>query len=446
MFTITLIGRPNVGKSTLFNRLVGGRPAIVTSVPGTTRDRREQTFDWNGRTFRIIDTGGLYSEETELFEAAIIRQCEKAMAESHLVWVIMDGREGLTLADESLFAWVRRVHPHVWVIVNKIDTPAHEERMADFYTLGAEQTFGISAESGLGIGDLLDRVVAFAGDTLSRGTPGADSPESLDQPEGRIAIVGRPNAGKSSLVNRLIGYERVIVSDIPGTTRDVVDVPLQWGERSWILMDTAGHKKRRRARNWPERVALIKMRQSIERADMFWLIIDAFVGVTRRDRQLAGWARDTGKALVIALNKWDRIPRPERTLTLDRARVALKFVAYAPIVPLSALTGEGLEAFLETVLEVWHAYNRRIPTGQLNRYLDHERNRILTRAKGRPIRIKYLTQVDVRPPTFVVFTNRPAVVQTDHLHPLKNWLRQEFNFMGTPIRVKCVDARLTLQS
>lgn len=445
MFTITLIGRPNVGKSTLFNRLVGRRDAIVTSVPGTTRDRREGVTEWNGLALKVLDTGGLYAEETELFEEAIRKQCEQAIKESQLVWVIMDVRQGLTLADEHLFSWVRRLHPHVWIIVNKVDTPNMTPLASDFHALGADKVITISAESGIGVGDLLDHTTAFAR-TLGYEASSTSEPSLEEQQTGKIAIVGRPNAGKSSMVNRLVGYERVIVSDVPGTTRDVVDVPINWGNHTWILLDTAGHKKRRKARDWPERVAIIKMHQTIKRADMVWLMVDAQVGITRRDRQLAGWAKTSGKALVVILNKWDCIDHSQRRITLDRARSALKFVAYAPIIPLSVKTGEGFSAFEETVQEVWSAYNRRVATSPLNQFIENEHHRILTWYKGRPIKIKYITQVATRPPTFVVFTNRPGQVKPEHLQPIKKWLRETFHFVGTPIRVKCKDVQIVVQS
>jgi GTP-binding protein len=431
--TVTLIGRPNVGKSTLFNRLTGRRQAIVTSVPGTTRDRRDGTFVWNGMRYRLYDTGGLFANETELFQAAILDQCRRAIEESAVVWFIVDGRQGLTAADVELMAWLRKQGKPIWLLVNKLDTPSLQRQAAEFYRLGPARLWAISAETGLGLGDLLDE--------LARQWPSVpETAEDLPAEDApRIAIVGRPNVGKSSLVNRLLGYPRVIVSEIPGTTRDVVDVEWRWNGHRWVLLDTAGHKKRSKARDWPERVSLLMMRRALTRADLVWLVLDATQPIARRDRQLAGWSLREGKGLLVLWNKIDLVPPPIRPALLQQARDLLKFVAYAPVLCVSALTGEGLEALIETTGTVWRNLTRRVTTGVLNRYFEHEADTVVGMARGRPIRLKYITQVSIRPPTFALFLSRPGHVRPEHLQKIEKWLRTQLDFTGTPIRLVVAD-------
>jgi GTP-binding protein len=255
----------------------------------------------------------------------------------------------------------------------------------------------------------------------------------------RIAIVGRPNVGKSSLVNRILGYPRVIVSEIPGTTRDVVDVEWRWNGHRWVLLDTAGHKKRSKARDWPERISLLMMRRALSRADLVWLVLDATQPISRRDRQLAGWSLREGKGLLVLWNKIDLVPLPIRPALLQQARDLLKFVAYAPVLCVSALTGEGLEALIETTGTVWRNLTRRVTTGILNRYFEHEADTVVGMARGRPIRLKYITQVSVRPPTFALFLSRPGHVRPEHLQKMEKWLRTQLDFTGTPIRLVVAD-------
>ncbi|MCS7312248.1 MAG: ribosome biogenesis GTPase Der [Acidobacteria bacterium] len=427
--TVTLIGRPNVGKSTLFNRLTGRRQAIVTSVPGTTRDRREGTFVWNGLRYRLYDTGGLLADETEMFQEAILEQCRRAIEESAVVWLVVDGREGLTVADTELMTWLRKQGKPVWVLVNKLDTPNLQRQAAEFYRLGPDRLWAISAETGLNLGDLLDE--------LARRWPSVPEVPEGPVPEEvpRIAIIGRPNVGKSSLVNRLLGYPRVIVSEIPGTTRDVVDVEWRWDGHRWILLDTAGHKKRSKARDWPERVSLLMLRRALVRSDLAWLVLDATQPIVRRDRQLAGWSLRAGKGLVVLWNKVDLVPASGRPALFQQARELLQFVAYAPVLCVSALTGEGLEALVDTTEAVWHNLTRRVTTGVLNRYLEHEADTVVGMARGRPIRLKYITQVSTRPPTFALFLSRPGHVRPEHLQKIEKWLRTQLDFTGTPIRL-----------
>ncbi len=427
--TVTLIGRPNVGKSTLFNRLTGRRQAIVTSVPGTTRDRREGTFVWNGRRYRLYDTGGLFADETEMFQAAILEQCRRAIGESAVVWLIVDGRQGLTAADVELMAWLRKQGKPVWVLVNKLDTPRLQRQAAEFYRLGPARLWAVSAETGLGLGDLLDELTRQWPSVPE--TPEGPAPEEVP----RIAIVGRPNVGKSSLVNRLLGYPRVIVSEVPGTTRDVVDVEWRWDGHRWLLLDTAGHKKRSKARDWPERVSLLMLRRALVRADLVWLVLDATQPIRRRDRQLAGWSLREGKGLLVLWNKIDLVPASARPALLRQAEESLKFVAYAPVLYVSAVTGEGLGALVETTETVWHNLTRRVTTGVLNRYLEDEADTVVGMAQGRPIRLKYITQVSTRPPTFALFLSRPGHVRPEHLQKVEKWLRTRWDFTGTPIRL-----------
>lgn len=431
MIRVTLIGRPNVGKSTLFNRLLGRRAAIVTKVPGTTRDRREGTFTWNGREICVVDTGGLFPDVKDPLSEAIETHCQMSLEHTHIVWVILDGRQDVSSTDQEIVAWVRRRHPNLWIVVNKIDTSKEMNRIHEFHTFGADRLFPISAENGFGVGDLLDALVREFPESLNGDETTQKSPDALS-----IAIVGRPNAGKSSLVNRILGFERVLVSDLPGTTRDVVDINFLFQGQTLKLLDTAGHKKKARAHNWPEKVALIKMHQILFRTDLVWLLIDSTTKVARRDRQLAGWSKKLGKGLIVCLHKADRIKGKSRAEVLSSVHSAFRFVSYAPILWTSARTGEGVEKLLLHSLEVYRSWNMRIPTAELCQRLEQTIKPKANPFQGLNFRLKFITQTGVRPPVFTVFPHGRRNLHPGRLPIIEKWLRNHYTFFGTPVLVK----------
>ncbi len=427
---VLLTGRPNVGKSTLFNRLIKKRKAIVSRVPGTTRDYREGECLWRDVVYHVIDTGGLFGEETWWFEDGVQNILETLLHEVDLVLFLVDGRKGLTYADEELYEWLTERHPRVWVLVNKVDTPKHMDRVYEFYKLGAEQTIGISAESGFQVGELLDRIFEHA-----RGWYPEEAEESEQEREymPRILISGRPNAGKSSLLNRILGFSRVLVTDIPGTTRDVVDTEVTIGDKKFVVMDSAGYKKRGKIREHPEAIAMIQLQKAFRRSDMIWLVLDATRPIARKDKYLAGWSKNERKALLILLNKWDIVPESVRDEILIDTRETFRFVSYAPILPISAKEGTGIDVLLEKTKSILQSYEERIPTSVLNTWLDEKIERVIGWSKGRPIKIKYMTQIGVRPPLFVLSTSRKGRTETSWLHVFEKQFRETFPFEGIPL-------------
>ena len=440
---VAIVGRPNVGKSTLFNRLIGERRAIVGDEPGITRDRLYAEADWAGLSFSLIDTGGIVPDDDAVIPANILKQAGMAIDESQvLIWVV-DARKGITQLDEELASLLRATGKHVLVAANKVDSSKLENEGTEFYRFGFDEVFSISAEQGIGIGELLDRVVELlrAGQTASFPIEEPARPREL-----RLAIVGRPNVGKSSLLNRLLGEDRVIVSPLAGTTRDAIHTVLQTPERNFRIVDTAGIRRKGKTEEMAEKLAVIMARKSLERADVAIVLIDAEEGVTALDANIAGYALDAGCSIIIAVNKWDMLKDKETNTAAEferRLRDKMKFLEWAPVITISALNGQRVDKILPLVLKADEARNRRIPTAQLNDFFEKaiaqpRGGTAPSPAKGgfSRLHVQYLTQVGLRPPTFVIFTSggKPGL-HFSYERYLLNRLREQFDFFATPLRI-----------
>ena len=439
---VAIVGRPNVGKSTLFNRLIGERRSIVGDEPGITRDRIYGQVEWAGAKFSLIDTGGIVPDDDAVIPANILKQAGMAIDEAQvLIWVV-DARTGVTQLDEELAALLRSTGKHVLVAANKTDSSRLESESTEFYRFGFNEVFPISAEQGIGIGELLDSVV----DLIKSGEQDTPQDEHEEPRELRLAIVGRPNVGKSSLLNELLGEDRVIVSPVAGTTRDAIDTVLQTPERNFRLIDTAGIRRKGKTDEMAEKLSVIMARKSLERADVAIVLVDAVEGVTALDANIAGYALDAGCSIIVAVNKWDAVMDKETNTASEferGLRDKMKFLEWAPVITISALTGQRVEKILSLVLKADEARNRRIPTSQLNDFFERaiaqpRGGTAPSPAKGGVSRLKvqYLTQVGLRPPTFVVFTSggKPGL-HFSYERYLMNRLREEFDFFATPLRI-----------
>lgn len=427
---VAIIGRPNVGKSTLFNRLVASRVAIVDGEPGVTRDRLYAEVEWKGRGFFLVDTGGLVFGEEEEVQALVRRQVEVAIREADLVLLVVDGRQGVMPVDQDIAMVLREHGKSCMLVVNKIDNPELEGRVAEFYELGLGDPFPVSAAHGRNIGDLLDAIVAAVPEV------GAPEQEAMAI---KVALLGRPNVGKSSLVNRLLGEERVVVDTRPGTTRDAVDTLLEREGKRYLLIDTAGLKRKARKSSSIEYYSMARSIRALKRCDVALLVLDAKEGVTSQDKRIAGRISDEGKAVVIVVNKWDLIPKGADTARVyeEAIRSALYFIDYAPIVFVSALTGLRVCRILEVVEAVAAEGVRRVPTPALNRVIEDAALLSPPPAAGprRRSGIFYATQVGVKPPTFVLFADEPRVIPEHYDRYLERRLREAFGFAGNPVRI-----------
>lgn len=431
--TVVIIGRPNVGKSTLFNKLTGSRRAIVGDEPGITRDRIYGRADWRGREFRLVDTGGIIPNEKELIPANILTQAGAALDEASLIILLVDARAGITPLDEELAEIARLINKPVFVAANKVDNAKLEADALEFECWGFEGVFPISAEHGSGVAEMLDAAI----DVI----PAAAAAE-LEFQEIRLAIVGRPNVGKSSLVNRLVGEERVIVSPIPGTTRDAVDIELEFEGTRFRLIDTAGIRRKGKTQLVAEKISVVMARRHLEQANVAVLLIDAVEGPTANDAAIAGYAHEAGTSLIIAVNKWDVVEKDTHTTKQYELRIRemMKFASYAPIVFISAKTGQRVMKLLELARRANEERNKRVSTSELNRFFERhlEQPRATTRSKY-PMRVLYITQAAISPPTFVLFTSSrspKARLHFSYERYLENRLREEFGFFSTPIRIK----------
>lgn len=426
---IAIVGRPNVGKSTLFNKIMGKRIAIVEDTPGVTRDRIYADGEWLNYHFTLIDTGGIEPESEDIIAKQMRRQAELAIETAHVIVFIVDGRAGLTSADEEVAEMLRRSKKPVVLVVNKLDHPKFEDEIYDFYALGIGTPIGISAEQGLGLGDMLDEVVAYF--------PRIEEEAAEENPS--IAIVGRPNVGKSSLVNALLGQERTIVSDIPGTTRDAIDTPFIWNEKEYTLIDTAGIRRKRAVEDETvERYSVIRSLAAIRRCDIALIVIDAERGLSEQDVKIAGYVHEEGKASVVIVNKWDLIEKD--TYTADKFKkdmlVDLAFMSYVPMIFISAKTGQRVNKVMELAEYALAQNSMRISTGKLNGVV----NEAITMneppvSSGRRLRIYYTTQVSIKPPTFVIFVNEPDLMHFSYKRYLENFIRKSFELKATPIRI-----------
>ncbi|MEP6915825.1 MAG: ribosome biogenesis GTPase Der [Acidobacteriota bacterium] len=431
--TVVLVGRPNVGKSTLFNRITNSRRSIVTAIPGTTRDVISQPAEWQGVTFNLVDTGGMFGASQDPLHELVIIAGRRALETADIIVFVVDGREGLVPGDLEIAERLRSAAVPVLMAVNKTDDKRARGRAVEFYELGFEPVVEIAAEHGEGVGDLLDEIIQLK-PAIREGE--ADAPE-----ETAVAIVGRPNVGKSSLLNRLLKEERSIVSDTPGTTRDTVDAILKWHHRTFRIVDTAGIRRAGRVASSGqlESLSVILARRAISKADVAVMVIDANLGPADQDATIAGEAEKAGCGIIIVANKWDLMKGRGHDFSKefdDQLRQHMKFLDYAPILHISATTGERTPKVLEMIDKVADARTKRIPTGELNRFFERVTAQHPPASPGRrQVRIMYATQKGVAPPTFVLFTNVATEFHFSYERFLINQLREEFGFIGSPIRL-----------
>src|SRR5688500_2626419 len=438
---VAIVGRPNVGKSTLFNRLIGQRRAIVGDEPGITRDRIYGEVEWSGSRFSLVDTGGIVPDDDAVIPANIFKQAGMAIQESHvLIWVV-DARKGITQLDQELAGLLRSTGKPVLVAANKSDSASLESESTEFYQFGFENVYPVSAERGMGAGELLEGVVESLAIQPQTSTDETDSIKEL-----RLAIVGRPNVGKSSLLNQLLGEDRVIVSPVAGTTRDAIDTLLETPERRFRIIDTAGIRRKGKTDEMAEKLSVIMARKSLERADVAIVVVDAEEGVAALDANIAGYAVESGCSVILAVNKWDVVANKETNTAAEFERALrdkMKFLEWAPVITISALTGQRVDRIVPVVIKADEARNRRIPTSQLNDFF--ERAVAQPRGGSAPspgksgysrLKVQYLTQVGVRPPTFVLFTSggKPGL-HFSYERYIQNRLREEFDFFATPLRI-----------
>jgi GTP-binding protein len=432
---VAIVGRPNVGKSALFNRLIGERLAIVEDEPGTTRDRVYRTTDWRGIEFTLVDTGGLQDEEEILASsvAEIARrtrdQARSAISEADVIVFMVDSKSGLTSGDYDVADLLRRTDKPTILGVNKADNLERRDSVFEFYELGLGEPIAISALHGTGTGDLLDAIV--------EALPHAEE-EEVEFEGPAIAIVGRPNVGKSRLVNALLGQERAIVSDVPGTTRDSLDTHLEWNGSPITLIDTAGIRRRGRVETGIEQYSVLRSMRAIDRSDVVLMVVDATEPFTAQDLHIAGYVEEQKKGIVVVVNKWDLIEKDNYTMDEYRAQAAkeLVFVPYAPIAFISAKYGQRVHQVLDLALEVVKERKKRVPTAALNKMIREAiANHPPSSKSGKPIKFYYGTQVDIEPPTFVFFCSDPKAIHFSYRRYIENKLRESFSFTGTPIRI-----------
>ncbi|OGQ81418.1 MAG: ribosome biogenesis GTPase Der [Deltaproteobacteria bacterium RIFCSPLOWO2_12_FULL_60_19] len=435
---LALVGRPNVGKSTLFNRLVRQRSAIVHDLPGVTRDRNYGEAEWYGRKFLAIDTGGFEPDSDAPLKKQVQQQTRLAIEEADVILFLCDGKGGLNPLDRDAVQLLRKVDKPVFFAVNKVDTQAKTAGLYEFYGLGLEEVFPLSAEHGLGLSELMERVVAaFPAELKNGGAETADGEEPQARPLS-LAVVGRPNVGKSTLVNRLLGYERSVVDAAPGTTRDALDSPFSLDGEQTILVDTAGIRRKARIADRVERYSVIRSLGSVDRGDLVIYLLDGPEGVTSQDAQILAYAFQRGKGLILAVNKWDQVPLEQRDARKYREEVYYKlaFVDFAPVVFISALTGRGVPKLTAAVKSVADSHQRRIQTSALNQAL----RAIFARNapplwRDKPVKFFYATQTGSRPPRFTLFVNTPEGISASYERYLIHHLRQAVNLEGTPIKL-----------
>ncbi len=428
--TIAIIGRPNVGKSTLFNRLLGGRRAIVSEHPGTTRDRHFGDGEWNGREFWVVDTGGLLPGSRESIDIAIREQVEIALREADVILFVVDGKDGPTAVDREIAAQLRKTSLPVLLAVNKLDDlPRTDDHLA-FYELGIGEPHQVSAQVGKGSGDLLDAVVAQLPDE-----PGPPAEEQID-----VAVVGRPNVGKSSIINRLLGAERHVVAAEAGTTRDAIDSPLRYHDKVLNFIDTAGLRKRSKVEDDLEFYSTLRTRRAVERAEVCVLVVDAKLGLHTQDLRIANEAWDRGCGLIIVVNKWDLIEEKDAN-TASRGETMLKekapFLRWVPFIYVSALTGQRVRQVLDVILQVAEARHRRVPTAEVNRVLEAMLQHAAPPQKaGEEVKLFYASQIGTTPPAFAIVSNRPKDIPESYQRYILNGFRDAWSFEGVPVRLK----------
>lgn len=430
---VAVVGRPNVGKSTFVNRIIGADDAIVHEMRGVTRDRSYHEALWNGVRFTVVDTGGIEMSSDDDFQMSISNQAFTATNEADVIVLIVDARTGINADDEQVARALRKSNKPVLVAVNKLDTPNRYDEMYEFYQLGLGDPWPISSIHGHGTGDLLDEVVR-----LLKETGAVDRAGEAEDTGINVAIIGRPNAGKSSLTNKMTQGERSIVSDVAGTTRDAIDTPVEHDGVRYTIVDTAGLRRKSQIDEDVEYYGFVRAMRAIDRADVAVLVIDGTLGLTDQDQRVARFAHDRGCALVIALNKWDIVEGPEAKADIrERVEDRMMYVGYAPVVAISALTGKNVHRIWEAIDKAYANFTKTIPTNQLNAWLADIREAGHTISKGKAIlRMKYITQTGTCPPVFTFFANRPDIVDDNYERYLENNMRKNFDLEGTPIRFK----------
>ncbi|KXG75958.1 ribosome biogenesis GTPase Der [Thermotalea metallivorans] len=427
---VAVVGRPNVGKSTFFNRIAGKRISIVEDQPGVTRDRIYTEAEWLNIPFTMIDTGGIEPDTKDIILSQMRKQAEIAIETADVIVFMVDGKEGLTAADQDVANMLRKTKKPVLLVANKVDTKDLPDTFYDFYQLGLGEPMAISSANGLGLGDLLDEIVARFP---------KQQEDIYEEDTIKVAVIGKPNVGKSSIINTILGEERVIVSDIAGTTRDAIDTPFTHGEDKYVFIDTAGIRRKSRINENIEKYSVIRSLTAIERADVCLLVIDASEGVTEQDTKIAGYAHEQGKATIIVVNKWDIIEKDTRTMNryIKDIRDRLAFMLYAPILFVSAKTKQRIHQILEMVKFVSNQHAMRVQTGMLNDVIGEAT--LLNQPpsdKGKRLKIYYATQTAVRPPKFIIFINDRELAHFSYTRYLENKIREAFGFEGTPIWIE----------
>lgn len=426
---VAIVGRPNVGKSTLFNKLTGTKISIVEDTPGVTRDRIFGEVEWLNKYFTIIDTGGIEPESDDIIISQMRNQAMLAVDMAHVILFVVDGKGGLTAADREVADILRKTNKPVLLVVNKIDSKSQWDNVYDFYELGLDMPFAVSGANAIGLGDLLDEIVKNFPDGLNT---------EYDEDVIKVAITGKPNAGKSSILNNILGEERVIVSPIAGTTRDAIDTYFEQGDNKFLLIDTAGIRRRSKVYENVERFSVIRSMSAVDRADVVLIVIDATEGVTEQDTKIAGIAHDEGKACIFVVNKWDLVEKDNKTMGNYKMSIREKFpfMAYAPIVFVSAVTNQRIAKILETVVYVSSEQNKRVSTSVLNQVIAEAV--MLNQPpsdKGRRLKIYYGTQTGVKPPTFTLLINDKELTHFSYTRYIENRMRENFGYEGTSIRI-----------
>ncbi len=435
---VAIVGRPNAGKSSLFNRMCrkafAEKPfAIIESTPGVTRDRNYSEAEWEGKQFIVIDTGGFYAEEMLSEEREIYKQVKEqamlAIEESDLIIHLLDGKEGLSLSDRELANILRKSSKKVFWVINKIDTPAKENRILEFYAIGIDEAIPVSAVTGYGFDDFMDKIASAVPPKTDMQVKAEEIP--------KIAIVGKPNAGKSTLINSLLGKKRLIVSPVPGTTRDAIDSICSYYGKKYLLIDTAGIKKKSKL-NSIESFSVIRAIKSIERSDVTVIVIDISAGITEQDQKIAGASKEYGKGAIFLINKWDLAKEPEKEFKKIEHVLKNKmwFMDYAPFITASGIERKRITKIFPLVDEIIAERKKRIPTAELNKFLSaFASTQPFALYRGKELKLQYITQVDIEPPVFRLFVNRPLAVKDQHIRHLEKKLREEYSFKGTPIRI-----------
>ncbi len=427
---VAIVGRPNVGKSTLFNKIAGKRLSIVEDTPGVTRDRIFFDTDWRGLSFTVVDTGGIEPHSSDIILSQMRRQAELAIDSADVIVFLTDIKSGMTATDQEIAQMLLKSKKEVILAVNKIDRPGDPPaELYEFYNLGLGDPMPISGTHGMGVGDLLDEIYEKLKHVVT---------EQEDTDAIKVAVIGKPNVGKSSLINRILGEERLIVSNIPGTTRDAVDALKENQYGKFIFIDTAGIRRKSKVDDVIERYSVVRSYMAVDRADVVLMMVDAEVGLTEQDTKIFGYAHDVGKASIIVVNKWDAVEKDEKTMNEMKAKLAedLKFLSYAPTVFISAKTGQRVEKLYQMIVDAAQQHARRVPTGILNDVLADCVARVQPPSdKGKRLKLLYMTQVSTCPPTFVVFTNDVELFHFSYQRYIENQLRETFGFVGTPIRI-----------